>query len=145
MIGELPRYRPRALRRPTLAYTRLARRRSIPGPGAGPGPSISGARTKTSTAAAAAVNTEIVLFDHGPAEFPVATVRPREARARVIALLADLQHWLAARWAWFRPRTVPCAVAALGMFAVMASADYLAHGHEKHGSPSVITILISPR
>jgi hypothetical protein len=135
MIGELPRYRPRGLRRPTLAYTRLARRRSIRGR----------ARTKTSTAPAAAVNTEIVLFDHGPAEFPVATVRPREARARVIALLADLQHWLAARWAWFRPRTVPCAVAALGMFAVMASADYLAHGHEKHGSPSVITILISPR
>jgi hypothetical protein len=132
MIGELPRYRPRALRRPTLAYTRLARRRSR-------------ARTKTSTASARPVNTEIVLFDHGPVEFPVATLRPREARARVIALLADLQHWLAARWAWFRPRTVPCAVAGLGMFAVIASADYLAHGHEKHDAPSVITVLLSPR
>src|SRR5262249_52083161 len=76
---------------------------------------------------APAVNTEIVLFDHGPAEFPVASLRPRNTRARVTALVGALEHWLVARWQWFRPRTVPCAVAGLGMIAVIESADYLAH------------------
>jgi len=82
------------------------------------------------------VNNEIVLFDHGPAEFPVATARPRELRARAIALAAHLQLWLRARWAWFRPRTVPCAVAALGMIAVLASANYLAHWNQNPDADS---------
>jgi hypothetical protein len=73
------------------------------------------------------VNDRIVLFDHSRAEFPIASVRPRQVRGRVIALAGALQRWLDARWQWLRPRTVPCAVAALGMLAVLASADYLAH------------------
>lgn len=43
------------------------------------------------------------------------------------AAAADLRRWLVARWAWFRPRTVPCVVAGLGMLFVLKSADYLAH------------------
>jgi hypothetical protein len=116
--GWLPRYRPRGLSplRRTRAYTR--RRTS--------------ARTKNQAPRTRPVNTEIVLFDHGPAELPVAAVRPRQARARVIALVAAFQHWLVAQWRWFRPRTLPCAVAALGMLAMVASADYLAHFKGEH-------------
>lgn len=113
--GWLPRYRPRIaspLDRRSLGYTR--RRRSRP-------------RGNKAASAPCTVNTEIVSFDHGPVEFPVATVRPREARAQLIALVGALQAWLVARWQWLRPRSVPCAVAGLGMLAVLASADYLAH------------------
>ena len=88
-----------------------------------------------------------MAFDHGPIEFPVASVRPREARGRAVAALADLQRWLAARWAWFKPRTVPCAVAALGMIAVMAAGDYLAHQFDPQDAPQddVVRIDIGPR
>lgn len=110
MIGLMPRYVPRHRKKLTFAYTRTRRRSRRKEAQRMPG-----------------VNIEIVAFDHGPAEFPVATVRPREARGHVIAALADLQRWLVARWTWFKPRTVPCLVAALGMLAVIASADYLAH------------------
>ena len=59
--GSLPRYRPRALlRRPTLAYRRV-RKRSRP-------------RANHAAKATPAPHTEIVLFDHGPAEFPLADV-----------------------------------------------------------------------
>ena len=113
--GWLPGYKPRsqAARRRTLPYTRV-RRRSRP-------------RAMKHDAAPRAVNTDFVLFDHGPAELPTATAVPRETRGRVIAAASDLKRWLAARWTWFRPRTVPCAVAALGMVGVIASANYLAH------------------
>jgi hypothetical protein len=67
------------------------------------------------------------LSRHGPAEFPVAMMRPREARGRAVAAVAALQRWLVARWQWVRPRTMPCVVAGLGMLAVIAAADYLAH------------------
>lgn len=127
MIGLLPRYRSRALKRPTLAYTRLRRRAK--------------ARAKNQAPRTTQVNTEIVLFDHGPAEFPVATVRPRHARARAIALVGALQQWLLARWRWLRPRTVPVAVAALGMAAVLKSADYLAQDHGE-ASPHVRVVHI---
>lgn len=116
--GWLPRYRTRTtspLDRRTLAYNPLGRR------------GRSRSRGQKQASVPRPVNTEIVAFDHGPVEFPVATVRPREARAQLIALAAALQAWLVARWQWLRPRSVPCAVAGLGMMAVLASADYLAH------------------
>jgi hypothetical protein len=93
-----------------------------------------------------AFSDEIVTFDHGPVEFPVASMRPREARGRVVAALGDLQRWLAARWEWFKPRSVPCAVACLGMIAIIASADYLAH-HLDQGShkPTIVRIDLGPR
>jgi hypothetical protein len=112
----MPRYR--ALTKRTIAYTRRRRRRS---------PRVVEKQARFSQP----VNTEIVLFDHGPAEFPVAAVRPREPRARVIVAMAGLQKWLVARWVWFRPRTVPCAVAGLGMMAVLWFSDYLAHYKEE--------------
>ncbi|HEY5927074.1 MAG TPA: hypothetical protein VIV11_35545 [Kofleriaceae bacterium] len=85
-------------------------------------------------------------FDHGPAEFPVATVRPREARARAIALVGSLQRWLVARWQWFKPRTVPCAVAALGMIAVLASAHYLAnHKDDNCLKRHIVQVDLAPR
>lgn len=132
--GSLPRYRPRALlHRSTLAYRRV-RKRSRP-------------RANLAAKTTRVPHTEIVLFDHGPAEFPLATMRPRETGARVTAALGALQRWLVDRWHWLRPRSVPCAVAALGMIAVMASADYLAHYEEdcvsQHAVP--VHVDLAPR
>lgn len=130
--GSMPRFPWRAFKRkPTLAYTR--RRRSRP--------------LKTHALSPAGIDTEMVSFDHGPVEFPVASVRPREVRGRAVAVLSDLQRWLAARWAWFKPRSVPCAVAGLGMIAVIASADYLAHHMDQAGThkPTAVRIDLGPR
>jgi hypothetical protein len=82
-----------------------------------------------------------VAFDHGPAEFPIAIVRPREPRARVLALLGDLQRWTFDRWLWLRPRTIPVLAAVAGMILVLMSADYLAHSHGT--APHMQPILIS--
>jgi hypothetical protein len=90
----------------------------------------------------AAVNTEIVAFDHGPVEFPAARLRPREVRGRLTALVGALEQWLVARLQWLRPRTVPCAVAVLGMIAVLASADYLAHHKAQHVQPAPSSVHI---
>ncbi len=102
-------------------------------------------RAKSPAPSPRVANTEIVLFDHGPVEFPTATAMPREPRARAIALVASLERWMAARWAWFRPRSVPCAVACLGMIAVMASAHYLAHQHDNVQAQRVISVSVSAR
>jgi hypothetical protein len=132
--GWLPGVRARpmsSLKRRTLAYTRTRRR--------------SQRRPNHKTTSPTTASTELVLFAHGPAEFPIATVRARELRARVIMLVADLQRWFAARWQWLRPRTVPCAVACLGMIAILASADYLAHQHVEHVTAShVVHIDLAP-
>jgi hypothetical protein len=93
------------------------------------------------------VNTEIVAFDRGPAEFPVATMRPLDAGARVTALFGALEKWLAARWQWFRPRTVPCAVAGLGMMAVLWFSEYLTqeHADTARATPSVVHVDLASR
>jgi len=92
------------------------------------------------------VTTDLALFDRGAAEFPVATARPREARARAIALAGALQRWLVARWQWLRPRTVPCAVAGLGMLAMIEAADYLTHIHEDAApSARIVHVDLAPR
>jgi hypothetical protein len=132
--GWIPRYRPRGLTplKRTLAYTRGRRRAST--------------RRAPQTRVAGVGMAELVSFDHGPAEFPVAALRPREARARVVALVAALQRWLVARWRWFKPRTIPCAVACLGMIAVMVSADYLAHyKSDAHHPARPAHIQLAPR
>ncbi len=115
MIGPGCLPRPRALRKRTLAYTRVPRARSR--------------KAKELARASGAVNHEIVLFDHGPAEFPVARVMPRDTGGRALVMLGDLQMWLAARWSWLRPRTIPVIVAVFGMMFVLMSADYLSHPH----------------
>jgi hypothetical protein len=78
------------------------------------------------------VNDRDVIFDRR-GELPTATLVPRERGARVQALLGELRGWLAGRWSWLRPRTLPMLVATASMFAVLQSADYLAH----HGQPPV--------
>lgn len=69
-----------------------------------------------------AVNHEDMIFDQPPVELPVAAVVPRASRAQ---LAADLRAWFVAKWAWFRPRTIPMIVAVLGMLAVIGSANWL--------------------
>jgi hypothetical protein len=63
-----------------------------------------------------------MIFDQPPAELPVATLRPRETGAQ---LLLDLRGWIASKWRWLRPRSIPVAVAFAGMLGVLASASYL--------------------
>lgn len=63
-----------------------------------------------------------MIFDQPPAELPTATLVPRDGQSR---LRADLYAWFAAKWRWFKPRTVPMIVAMLGMLAVIGSANYL--------------------
>ncbi len=131
-IGWLPQYRTRGLRKSPLAFRRVRRRRSPP-------------RVREPVPRAQAVTTDLVLFDRGGAEFPIATMRPREPRARAIAIVGALQRWLVARWQWLRPRTVPCAVAGLGMFAMIEAADYLTHVHEDAAPPArIVHIDLAP-
>ncbi len=110
--GWLPSVARAAWRKRTPAYT-LARRR-VRLPRRNP---------------ARVVDHDVVAFDHGPREFPVATVVPHDPKATAAVWLGDLRRWLIARWSWLRPRTVPVVVAAIGMLLVLWSADYLAHSH----------------
>ena len=64
-----------------------------------------------------------MLFDQ-KAELPVATVR-RAPGSAVDSVTSDLRHWLAARWQWFRPRTIPVTVAFAGMLGVLHAVSYL--------------------
>jgi hypothetical protein len=125
----------RGLVRRTLPYTR-GKKRTRPRPKPAAHPRRAG-------------DTELVLFDPGTGELPTATLRPRAPGARATALLEDLKRWLAARWSWLRPRTVPVAVAGLGMWAVLASADYLAHSHGKQiqqATPgNIVYVTVTPR
>jgi hypothetical protein len=84
-----------------------------------------------------------VIFDR-PAALPTATLVPREWRGRALASARALRNWLAARWAWLRPRTVPVLVATAGMFAVLLSADYLAHGHGHTLVPQGVIVHVAP-
>lgn len=64
-----------------------------------------------------------MIFD-APRELPVATLRraPTSVTARLAGAFAA---WLEARWAWFRPRSIPVLVAMLGMIAVINAVNYL--------------------
>jgi len=53
-----------------------------------------------------------------PGPLPVATLRNRGARYWA-------GDWLAERWAWLRPRSIPLVVAFLGMIGMLASMRYL--------------------
>jgi hypothetical protein len=124
-----PGWLPRPLARPsrkrrTLAYTRL-RRRSPRAP-------------KSRAVAALPAHNDLVLFDQGPSELPVATVVPHEMRSRALVWAGALRRWIAARWDWFRPRTVPVIAAVFGMLFVLASADYLAHVQGEPHSTAVL-------
>ena len=96
-------------RRRTLPYTKRRRVRVI------------SSRPKAA-APTNLVNDEDMLFDQPPAKLPVATMVPKD---RSTQFAADLRAWFAARWQWFRPRTIPMIVAFVGMLAVMGAATYL--------------------
>jgi len=120
VIGLMPRYVPRFRKRIAVTYKRIRRRRP--------------ARIQKEAKPIERVQAETMAFRaasdlsrHGPSEFPLATIRPRETRGHAVAAIGALQRWLLARWQWFKPRTMPCVVAGLGMMAVIAAADYLAH------------------
>jgi len=66
-----------------------------------------------------------MLFDQ-VGELPVATVR-RSTRSPVELFASELARWFAARWQWFKPRTIPVTVAFLGMLAVIHAVNYLSH------------------
>ncbi|HEY6039902.1 MAG TPA: hypothetical protein VIV58_36725 [Kofleriaceae bacterium] len=93
---------------------RVRRRRTKPR-----GPRLERART--------AHDEQTVIFQAGPVEFPTATLVPHDSAAHAHAIAGEFVRWLAAKWAWLRPRTVPVVVAALGLLAVLESADYLRH------------------
>lgn len=90
-----------------------------------------------------------MLFDAAPAELPTATLVHGTGDARHRVLQSQLRHWLAARWSWIRPRTVPLVAAFAGMIALLGTTHYLstlsipppgmyepptlaAHGHRDH-------------
>jgi hypothetical protein len=103
------------LKQRTLAYTRIRRRRTKP------------RAPRKAGDGRLAHDDQTVIFQSGPVEFPIATLRPRDPGAHARALIGELVRWFAAKWAWLRPRTVPVMVAALGLYAVLQSADYLCH------------------
>lgn len=113
--GWLPRPG-RAWRKRTLAYTPVRRR-----------PRRRAVSHNRAATASAPVHHDPVIFDHGPCELPVATVRPRETRAHAVAIAVDLGRWAVAPWHWLRPRTVPVVVAVIGMLCMFAAANYLAY------------------
>lgn len=60
-----------------------------------------------------------------PHDLPIARLVADRSRARHRALGEDLRRWLAQRWAWLRPRSLPIAVALAGLCGVLATAKYL--------------------
>lgn len=118
--GAMPRPFARQKKR-TLAYTRPRRRR------------IKNKRVATREP----VHHEVVIFDRRAVEFPVATLMPRDARSRSVALIGGLVTWLAARWAVLRPRMVPVLAAGVCTLLVIASVEYLTH---PHGTPIYGTV-----
>jgi hypothetical protein len=44
-------------------------------------------------------------------------------------MLLGVRAAFSTAWRWLRPRTVPVVFAALGAVFVIASAEYLSHGH----------------
>jgi hypothetical protein len=101
-VGWLPTLSRPVSRRRTLPYTKRRR--------------VKAARRPV------AVNNEDMIFDQPPAELPVATLVPRDGKTQ---LRADLHAWFAAKWQWFKPRTIPMIVAFVGMLAVIGSANWL--------------------
>ena len=104
-VGWLPSLSRPSLRRRTLPYTGRRRRNA----------------RRRATAREVSADDQAMIFA-APTELPVATVVPKDRGSRVAA---DLRAWFAARWRWFRPRTIPMIVAFVGMLAVIGAATWL--------------------
>jgi hypothetical protein len=98
----------------TLAYVRVRRRRGKP-------------RAPRGERAPGTHDDQTVIFQTGPVEFPTAILLPHDPTAHAHAFVGELARWISAKWAWLRPRTVPVMFAALGLLAMLESADYLRH------------------
>lgn len=83
-----------------------------------------------------------MLFDR-TAELPVATVR-RAPGSRVEVVASDFRRWLAARWQWFKPRTIPVAVAFVGMLGVLQALNYLSEPPAEAASTVSVRLVIAP-
>jgi hypothetical protein len=75
-----------------------------------------------------------MLFDGFPAELPKATLRPTASQARHRVIGGQLTQWLACRWAWLWPRTVPMIAALVGLLAVIGATKYLPVYSSKYGT-----------
>ncbi|MEO6777630.1 MAG: hypothetical protein ABI467_32180 [Kofleriaceae bacterium] len=102
------------MKKRTLAYTRVRRRRTKP-------------RAPRIHHDPISYEDQTLIFQSGAIEFPIATLRPHDPGSHAHALAGAFVRWFAAQWAWLRPRTVPVMVAAFGLFAVLESANYLRH------------------
>lgn len=119
-VGELPvAPRPSSVRRRTLSYTMQRRRRARLLPTVH---RASGGPRSARAPRPPAVNTGDMIFDQPPAELPVATLHTRDGGTQ---LLLDVRAWLASKWRWLRPRTIPVAAAGAGLIALLVSASYL--------------------
>jgi hypothetical protein len=110
-VGCLLPSQSRPSRRRTLPYTKRYRRLAA-----------DGKAKRSAVAPPVLADDQAMLFDLPPAALPVATVVPKD---RGTQLAADLRGWLATRWYWFKPRTIPMIVAFVGMLAVIGAATWL--------------------
>jgi hypothetical protein len=113
-----PRPRPRML---VLFYPRRQRgRRSN-----AQGPAATQTRSGAPRAKAFDREPDFLRLDGAQAELPVATLRPSASQPWHRALAGALRCWLAQRWAWIVPRSVPMLVAFAGLVAVLGATKYL--------------------
>lgn len=69
--------------------------------------------------------------------FARSPILPTATVLRAPTMSNALLGWLVARWAWFKPRSIPFAVAFVGMIAILAATNALtemAH-HEEPAAP----------
>lgn len=89
-------------------------------------------------------NTDVMLFDGAHAELPTAMLLTSASQPRHRVLAGHLHHWLADRWTWLRPRTVPMIVAFAGMLAVLGTVKYLAVYSRGDVTPSQVGRIATP-
>jgi hypothetical protein len=105
--------------------SRRARNATTPAtPGALHAARTGGRRKIRHDGGAAACDTPGMLFDGPPAELPIATLLPAPRPGRRRLIRADLDRWIALRWAWVLPRAIPLVVAIAGLFGTLGAVKY---------------------
>lgn len=64
-------------------------------------------------------------FSDRKAKLPVATLLPRRTDGRPAVITGALHRWVAHRWMWVKPRTIPLFVAFMGLLGVLNARHYL--------------------